>query len=213
MSPRSRQIRERLAREGQGGAEAAEIAAHRTREAKQTIGPEETIRRHRETAAAYGEQPARVVQAARGRGPAPAGRNERRRPAQSALTFARDKNLEREAVTDERALLADALQRAQGRARLEDVREGFERRIEQGDFIEVEARIGRAFTTPEMLRLEEENIAIMQAGRERYEPLAAEVERFERLSDSQQRAVETVLASRDRISGLEGAAGAGKTTS
>ena len=36
---------------------------------------------------------------------------------------------------------------------------------------------------------------------------------FEHLSNSQRQAVETILASRDQITGLQGAAGAGKTTS
>jgi ATP-dependent exoDNAse (exonuclease V) alpha subunit len=53
----------------------------------------------------------------------------------------------------------------------------------------------------------------MRAGQERYAPLAQQQTHFEHLSNSQQQAVETILDSRDQITGLQGAAGAGKTTS
>jgi hypothetical protein len=62
---------------------------------------------------------------------------DRLRPVQSAVTFARDRNLEREAVVDERALLRDALKRSMGEATLDDVRSHFEQRIERGDLIEM----------------------------------------------------------------------------
>ncbi len=64
-SPRSQQIREHLAEQGRSGAGAAQIAAHRTRDAKQALSQEETLKRHREMAEAFGNQPERVTQAAK----------------------------------------------------------------------------------------------------------------------------------------------------
>ena len=166
-------------------------------------------------AAAFGNQPERVTQAAReqlqviGQD-----RDTRLRPAQSAVTFARDRNMEREAVVDERALMRDSLKRSMGQATFAEVREHFEERITRGDFLEVKSNgPARAFTTAEMIRLERENIERMQEGQSKYAPLAVQPIHFEHLSEGQRQAVETILKSRDQITRLQGAAGAGKTTS
>ncbi|HZV06186.1 MAG TPA: MobF family relaxase [Gemmataceae bacterium] len=64
-SPRSQQIKEHMAEQGVAGAEAAQIAAHQTRDAKLALSAEETLARHREMAEAFGNQPDRIVQAAK----------------------------------------------------------------------------------------------------------------------------------------------------
>jgi ATP-dependent exoDNAse (exonuclease V) alpha subunit len=207
-----------MAERGVDGAGAAQIAAHRTRDAKQTLAPEEMLARHREMAEEYGNQPERVVEAAKEKmqmedQSEDADRETARRPAQSAVTFARDRNLEREAVVDERALIRDALKRSMGEATLADVREHFEQRVERGDLIEMKTSIGRAFTTPEMVELERDNIERMKSGQDKYDALVEQPIRAEHLSNSQRDAVKTVLESRDQVTGLQGAAGAGKTTS
>src|SRR5271167_467520 len=56
-SPRRQQIQAHLAEQGLSGAAAAQIAAHRTRDAKQVLTRAETLARHRELAATYGNQP------------------------------------------------------------------------------------------------------------------------------------------------------------
>src|SRR5207302_11059520 len=77
---------------------------------------------------------------------------------------------------------------------------------------------GRVFTTPEMVAAERDVIAQMQAGRGRYPALVPPAvpheltDRVARLSPSQRAAVEAILRSRDRVMGLQGTAGAGKTT-
>jgi len=74
-------------------------------------------------------------------------------------------------------------------------------------------------TTREMVNLERDNIARMQSGRGRYAPIASEPEveriqeRLAHLSGSQHMVVEEILTSRDQVIGLQGIAGAGKTTS
>src|ERR1039458_7382338 len=108
-SPRSQQIREYLERTGRSGKEAAEIAAHSTRDRKDIHSPGEIMAAHRKLAADFGHQAETVVRAARERS------QNQEKPVNSfervreSLTFSRDKNFEREAVVDERALIRDGL--------------------------------------------------------------------------------------------------------
>jgi conjugative relaxase-like TrwC/TraI family protein len=218
-SPRRQQIEEHLAKENQRGAGAAQIAAHQTREGKLELSHEEMQERHREMAAQFGHQPERVTEAAQKR------REQlKEEPSEKAigqaLHYSREKNLEREAVADERALLRDALKRSMGEATFGEVKAEFEKRVEAGEFIEASHRApGRAFTTGEMIGYERDTINAMRAGQKQHAALASfetrrEIEReHTHLSESQQRAVEQILSSRDQITALEGVAGAGKTTS
>ena len=112
-SPRRQQIQDYLEKTQRSGAGAAQIAAHQTREAKGDGSHEEMQRRHHALAEAHGHQPARVVQAARER----ARRGEHHVPqmtARTAVTYATDRNFEREAVVDERALDAGCAQTVDG---------------------------------------------------------------------------------------------------
>jgi len=213
-SPRSQQIKEHLAEQGVNGAGAAQIAAHRTRDAKLALSQEEMLARHRGMAEAFGNQPERVIEAAKEKMHVVNQEHDARlRPVQSAMTFARDRNLEREAVVDERALMRDALKRSMGQATFAEVQAHFEERVQKGDLIEVKTAVGRSFTTPEMMTLEHDNIERMRAGQGKYQPLAEHEQNVEHLNNGQRQAVNTILESRDQITGLQGAAGAGKTTS
>ena len=220
-SPRRQQIEEHLAKENQRGADAAQIAAHKTREAKLEISREEMQRRHREMAEAFGNQPGRVIGAARER-TIQAERDASHTTAQSAVTFSKERNLEREAVVEERELLRDALRRSMGEATLTEVRAEFEKRINAGEFIRVEKELGapgRAYTTQEMIDCERDTIQAMREGQNRYPAIiSADTRRgveigHPHLSESQRRAIEQILASRDQVTALEGVAGSGKTTS
>ena len=220
-SPRRQQIEEHLAKENQRGADAAQIAAHKTREAKLEISWEEMQLRHREMAKAFGNQPERVVAAAIER----AQQIKQDAPdttAQSAVTFSKERNLEREAVVEERELLRDALRRSMGETTLTEVRFNFEKRINAGEFIGAEKKPGtpgRVFTTQETIDYERNTIQVMREGQNKHSAIVSaatrrEVEkRHPHLSESQRPAVEQVLASRDRVTALEGVAGSGKTTS
>src|SRR5579864_2399723 len=64
-SPRSQQIREYLEKIGHNSKEAAEIAAHSTRDRKEILSPREVLAAHRRLAADFGNQPDAVVRAAR----------------------------------------------------------------------------------------------------------------------------------------------------
>jgi conjugative relaxase-like TrwC/TraI family protein len=220
-SPRSREIQEHLAQKGVRGAAAAQIAAHQTRDAKLTaITHEEMQQKHREMAAQFGQQPERVIRESHVHQVKENGPEQKHQSIESALTYSTEKNLERHAVTDERELMRDALKHSMGTAGFAEVRNRFENRVQSGDLIQVENRSpSRAFTTQEMIGYERDNITEMRAGQNRHEPMVSseichEVEgKHAHLSASQRAAVEQIVSSRDKIIGLEGVAGAGKTTS
>lgn len=218
-SPRSQQIQAYLEQQGVKGAGAAQIAAHQTRDDKlPAITHSEMQRMHKEMADRFGNQPEQVVRAAHSH---EVERNVPNRPhLESALTYAQDKNLERHAVTDERDLMRDALKRSMGEASFGEVRERFEKRIESGSLIEVESKSpARAFTTERMIQYERDNVTEMRKGQGQYGPLVSSEawqsvqQNHTHLSTSQRAAVEQILTTQDKIIGLEGVAGAGKTTS
>jgi conjugative relaxase-like TrwC/TraI family protein len=221
-SPRRQQIKDHLTEGGLSGAESAQIAAHRTREAKLNITHEEMQRRHEEMAKEYGNQPERIVREAQGHAYEIAARSEEQPngTAREAVRYSLERNFEREAVSDERELMRDALKRAMGEAPFSRIQQQFDQAVEDGALIQREARgIGRTFTTDEMISLERDNIRLMRSAQEQYPVLASggtrgEIEHdYAHLSSSQHRAVQEVLSSRDQITALEGVAGAGKTTS
>src|ERR1700734_2033540 len=64
-SPRREQIKDHLRESGINGAGAAQVAAHRTRDRKELLSPEQVLQRHRDLAAQHGHQTDRVVAEAR----------------------------------------------------------------------------------------------------------------------------------------------------
>ena len=167
---------EHLKAAGLNGAAAAQIAAHRTREAKVARGPEEVKKQHRDLAARYGNEPEKVVREARERGvrlePDP------HRHAKAAVTYARDKTFEREAVVDRRDLMKEALTRACGHASFERVSKT--RSTSELVAVICPVRVERdarrspseKYTTPAMIATERRNIEFVQQGRDRCWPLA-----------------------------------------
>ncbi len=149
-SPRSQQIREYLERTGRSGKEAAEIAAHSTRDRKEIHSPGEVMAAHRKLAADFGHQADAVVRAARERS------QHQEKPVNSldrvreSLTFSRDKNFEREAVVDERALIRDGLRRGMGEITHAQVRSNLDARLASGEFqiVERHSRQFRPATSP-----------------------------------------------------------------
>jgi len=220
-SPRRRQIEEHLARTNKRGAGAAQIAAHQTRERKLETSHEEMQEKHRALAIEFGGQPEHTVEAARRQGtqlkPEP---NERM--VQQALAYSTERNLEREAVADERALLRDALNRSMGETTLAEVKSGLDRKAQRGELTELPEHSkspSRAFTTKEMQSYERETVQRMWQGQHQFAEIANQRSRdsIERdsphLNDRQRQAITQILSSRDRVMALEGVAGSGKTTS
>jgi conjugative relaxase-like TrwC/TraI family protein len=219
-SPRREQIKEHLREQGIDGAAAAQIAAHHTRDRKELLSPGEVLQRHRELAAQYGHQADRVVAQARQHGQYQM--SETGVQVKQAVTWARDHVFERSAVQDRRAILESALVRGMGETTSAQVRQEFERRIEAGEFREVShVGAGRQYTTAMMVRMEREIIGRMQEGNRRdygdpmlVSPQAriATEDRHPELNASQRQTVDEIFLSREKLVGLDGIAGAGKTT-
>jgi conjugative relaxase-like TrwC/TraI family protein len=220
-SPRSQQIREYLERTGRSGKEAAEIAAHSTRDRKEIHSPREVMAAHRKLAADFGHQAETVVRAARERA------QHRENPANSfervreSLTFSRDKNFEREAVVDERALIRDGLRRGMGEITHAQVRANLDARLASGEFQIVDRNQsipGRQYTTAKTIAAEQEILRRMREGQNQLGPVlsrpqaVAVADEHSHLNRAQKNVVEDVLSSPDRIQGIQGFAGAGKTT-
>ena len=220
-SPRSQQIRQYLERTGRSGKEAAEIAAHSTRDRKEIHSPAEVMAAHRKLAAAFGHQADAVVRAARERS------QHQEKPVNSldrvreSLTFSRDKNFEREAVVDERALIRDGLRRGMGEITHTQVRANLDARLASGEFQIVErpqSIPGRQFTTAKTIEAEHEILRRMREGQDHLEPVLsrpqaiAVADQYLHLNRAQKTVIEDVLSSRDRIQGIQGFAGSGKTS-
>ncbi len=218
-SPRRQQIEEALSRSGYAGPEAAQIAAHNTRDKKVILSPDEILTAHRQIADEFGNQADRVVAEARERRREHAQErpaNERQQQVREAVTFARDRSFEREAVIDERALYVDALRRGMGEMTYPEVRASFEARVASGEFKEVAGdghEAGRRFTTAATIKAEKEIIEKVQAGQS-HAPriLSVELSVPPHFNTAQKRVVEEVLTSRDQVQGLQGRAGSGKTS-
>jgi conjugative relaxase-like TrwC/TraI family protein len=220
-SPRSQQIREYLERTGRSGKEAAEIAAHSTRDRKEIHSLKEVMAAHRKLAADFGHQADAVVRAARERS------QHQEKPVNSldrvreSLTFSRDKNFEREAVVDERALIRDGLRRGMGEITHAQVRANLDTRLASGEFRIVERpehSPARRLTTAKTIEAEHDIIRRVREGQNQIESVLprpqaiAVADHHLQLNQAQKTVVEDVLSSPDRIQGIQGFAGSGKTT-
>ena len=225
-SPRREQIKNHLQEIGREGAGAAQVAAHRTRDSKEIRSPEEVLQRHRELAAQYGNQANRVVAQARDHTQihAPSSDTTERQIERQAVTYARNHVFERSAVQDERSILQAAISRSMAQATYEQVRHEFAQRVQRGEFVAVGPIEGRAapiYTTVEMIRMEQEIVAHMQSGNQRYftDPMLvspslriAIEDRHKEMSPAQREVVDDIFVRREKIIGLDGLAGSGKTT-
>src|SRR6202140_5515586 len=220
-SPRSQQIREYLERTGRSGKEAAEIAAHSTRDRKEIHSPGEVMAAHRKLAAHFGHQAETVVRVARERS------QHQEKPVNSfervrkSLPFSRDKNFEREAVVDERALIRDGLCRGMGEITHAQVRANLDTRLASGEFQIVERSQGipgRQFTTAKTIESEHEILRRMGEVQNRVEPVLSRsqaidvADHHQHRNRTQRSVVQDVLSSSDHIQGIQGFAGSGKTT-
>src|SRR5450631_2945807 len=225
-SPRREQIKNHLQEIGREGAGAAQVAAHRTRDSKEIRSPEEVLKQHRELAARHGHQADRVVAQAREHIQIhlPSSDKTELRTERQAVTYARNHVFERSAVQDERSILQAAISRSMAQATHEQVRQEFAQRVQRGEFVAVDPIEGRAapmYTTAEMIRMEQEIVARMQGGNQRYfsDPMLvspslriATVDRHTELSPAQREVVDDIFVRREKIVGLDGIAGTGKTT-
>ncbi len=144
--------------------------------------------------------------------------------AREAVNFARENAGEREAVVDKRTVLVDALRRNLSFTTYEAVVDEFTRNIKTGNLIQIIRNPGiDELTTSQTVAMEQNNLRTVVAGKETQTlileqeelgPLIQEITNKQgiTLNDAQREVVETLLSSQDRIIGLEGRAGTGKTT-
>jgi conjugative relaxase-like TrwC/TraI family protein len=220
------QIKERLEREGKTVSENARLkqaAAHNDRASKRY---DRAAMRERalELDTKHDSQARSLVTQARERLPLRLAQDEIATRAQEAVTFARDNAVEREAVADMRQVMSDALRRNLGLTTYEAVTTELRRRQEKGEFIDIQRQQrSPAATTQRMLEMEQKNIQTVIDGKgkrpaiigpERVNQIVSTTaERQQlKLNDNQRSAIESILSSRDRIVGLQGGAGTGKTT-
>ena len=220
-SLRSQQIKAHMEQSGQSSPAAAQIAAHATRDSKQILTPGEVLNAHKELAADFGNQAERVIAAARSRVQSQQQLPDGVAAARQAVTYSRASNYEREAVADERVIMRDALRRGMGEATYAQVRSEFENRTERGEFRQLAGSkhaSGRSFTTPETIVQERANVSHVLRGHDAFQPIAtpeaAQKQATSRpfLNEAQRSVIQDVLTSRDRVQGLQGLAGTGKTT-
>jgi len=220
-SPRSQQIREYLERTGRTGSEAAEIAAHSTRDRKEIHSQREVMAAHHKLAADFGHQAEAVVRAAREQLQHQQKSANTIDRVRESLTFARDKNFEREAVVDERALIRDGLRRGMGEVTYTQVRGNLDARLAAGEFQVVDRgqnTPARQFTTARTIEAEHEIVHRVTEERNQIEPVLsrsdaiAVADQHQYLNRAQKSVVEDVLSAPDRVQGIQGYAGAGKTT-
>ncbi len=224
-SPRRQQIEEALARSGFSSPEAAQIAAHTTRDRKQIMTPEKVLAAHRQIADEFGNQAERVLKEARERAEerqhTQQEESDPQQKARESVSFSKARNFERDAVNDERAIMRDALRRGMGEVTFSEVAANFQKREAAGEFLKVEVpgqHSATRFTTRDMLHAERSNIDFILSGKNTVppimEPHAATkyVASVDLLNQAQRRTVEEVLTTSDRVHGLQGYAGSGKTT-
>ena len=220
-SLRSQQIQEQLQKTGHSGPEAAQIAAHATRDSKVILPPEEVLKAHREIAAEFGNQADKVIAEARERAQSQELRPDAEKRAREAVSYAKASIFEREAVSDERGIMRDALRRGMGETTYAHVQAEFEARQSRGEFRQIDGKkhdSGRSFSTPETIAAERANVRTMKEGQNTVEPImnpkvaVAQADTRSFLNPAQRAVIEEVLTSRDRIHGLQGLAGTGKTT-
>jgi conjugative relaxase-like TrwC/TraI family protein len=219
-------MKTRLAQEGikvEDGAGLRQAAAKTDRMTKQ-YDRDQMRSRHLEMDARFGAQAFRAVEEAQVRGAMMLPEEQVESRAQESVTFARENAGEREAVVDKRTVLVDALRRNLGLTTYEAVVGEFGRNIKNGNFIQITRNPGiDEVTTSRTVAMEQSNIRTVNAGRgsqiailegKQLESVLSSISERQRitLNKKQRGAVETILGSTDRIIGLEGLAGTGKTT-
>ena len=221
-----KKIRARMASEGKtvsDNARVKQVAARKNRRSK-NYDRDLMKTRALEVDVRHDYQAQRIVAEARERFPLRLSQNEIEKRAQEAVTFGRDKVMEKDAVADMRNLRTHALRRQLGFTNYAAVSAEIHRRQESGEFINIMRQERQPETTTQrMVTMEKKNIQTMIEGKEN-RPAMVEAERVSevvtttakrqqrRLNTHQKSAIEQILCSRDRIIGLQGGAGTGKTT-
>jgi hypothetical protein len=186
---------------------------------------EEILTAHKELAATYGNQADKVVsEAVRNHALQTAGHAVgNQATGTTAVQFSQNKNFEREAVIDERTLTRDALRRGMGEVRIGDVETALAANLAKGELQTVSRENrpeipARLVTSQNAIDAERSIVQTMQTGQSSVEPImhkdaaTAQSNTRDYFNEAQRRTIQEVLTSPDRVHGLQGMAGTGKTT-
>lgn len=216
FSRRRQDIESALSKLGLTGAAAAQIIAHRTRGSKKTHNEDDLRAEWKARAASYGIEPEQIARRARVRNPIHPGQEKVR----DALRFSVAHNTEREAVVDRRALEASALKHAMGKGDLDGVRREIADWERTGELITATVEVSSpqgAYTTPDMVALERENLDLLHAGQGAAHAIAGreQVRRWAAdrgMFPDQTAAAVVTLTATDWLTSIEGHAGTAKTS-
>jgi conjugative relaxase-like TrwC/TraI family protein len=215
FSNRSAQIEKALEKQGltreQASARQLQVAALQTRDGKQDHDRSDLLKQWRERAAEAGID---LQKRAAGKPALEVHANAlRAEAANKAVVYAAAHLMEREAVARRLDIERAALERGTGKTDLQAIRKAIEQAVVRGDFITE----GERYTTPVAQQRERDILALEVAGRGLVKPIlhsqAVRLHLAEtKLNNGQRAVVETVLTSSNRITGIQGSAGTGKTT-
>jgi ATP-dependent exoDNAse (exonuclease V) alpha subunit len=215
FSQRRSEIEAALAERGLESARAAEVAALETRERKRDV--DRTALRHvwRDRARAMGMDLKRPAPKARG-----IDRTRDAGHAARAVQSAIDHLSERRSVFFEREVIAKSAAFGVGKARVLDLGRELHKARRTGVLVEgarSERELGKRYTTKEALTRERALLALMKLGQGELDPILEPEDRARfaegnGLTQGQRQAVELVLSTTDRVVGIQGYAGTGKTT-
>ncbi|MCE4538234.1 conjugative relaxase [Pelomonas sp. P7] len=218
FSNRSQMIEQALQSQGLSREDASarqlQVAALQTRQGKEGHDRGALLAEWRERAAAAGLHLDRST--------APVARDEmalaqtRAQTADQAVGYAAAHLMEREAVVQRVDIERAALERGTGQTDLAAIRTAIGQAVQRGEFI----RDGERYTTPQAQQREREILGMEAAGRGQVAPLmsreavqqALAQGEFHKLNEDQRGVVAHVLTGQDRVSGVQGGAGTGKTT-
>jgi conjugative relaxase-like TrwC/TraI family protein len=234
-SLRSKAIQKHLEENGLDGARAASLVAKQNRNEKLDLSPEETMALLRANAAAHGNQAEPIIAAALQR--AEGLHIEPITTAHEAVTMAKRSLAEQYAVFEHWDLVTKALEFGQGHVLPPEIERNIASRtqtLEQyGESIPAEFMLalhersdkpGIRYTTDVQFTFEKQVCEMMAAGRDQVAPITPQITveqiktEFTRLTNGiapnseQAEAVRVALTSPDRVTGIVGAAGVGKTT-
>lgn len=133
--------------------------------------------------------------------------------ANKAIAYSATHISEREAVMREIDLIRFALERGTGKTDLNAIRNAIDQAVERGELI----RDDDCYTTPAAKKMERDILGLEKSARNQTHSLMTEVEvnktlAITTLNDGQQQAVKQVLTTENRVTGIQGYAGTGKTT-
>jgi DNA primase catalytic core len=219
LSPQSERIKKTLEEKGLQGRQAAVNVAHQDRDKKSELSPEELRKMDLHIAAVHGNQPQRVVRA-RGRE-----RHEMAHPdklAEEAVDWAKWNLGENSATFGNTEVLRDAMRYVRGRVPVTQITAEIERQLADGRLLVAEHVHGcgpsAQYKTPEMEAIERRNIEVVLARRDQgwaTVPGLTEADiaaQFGNHSATQRRVILQALSTEDQVFGIQGYAGATKTS-